>query len=120
MKPRSTTEIGQRAEQHVTRYLQTCGVQLVVQNYRCRAGEIDLIGIHQETLLFVEVRYRSSGFFGSGAESIDQRKQQRIILTAQHFLQHNPQWQEMNCRFDAVIVSPTRPIEWITDAFQIE
>jgi putative endonuclease len=120
MKSRSTTAIGQRAEQQVAHYLESCGVQRVVQNYRCRAGEIDLIGIHQETLLFIEVRYRSSNFFGTGAESIDLRKQQRIILTAQHFLQHHPEWQDKLCRFDAVIVSPTQPMEWITDAFQIE
>lgn len=120
MKRRSTTEIGHHAEQHVARYLETCGVQRVVQNYRCRAGEIDFIGIHQNTLLFVEVRYRSSEFFGSGAESVNLRKQQRIILTAQHFLQHEPQYQEMNCRFDAVIVTPSQSIEWIEDAFQVE
>jgi len=121
MMRKSTTAIGRWAEQQVAMYLQTRGVNVVVQNYRCREGEIDFVGFHEDTLIFVEVRYRKDDFYGTGAESIDSRKQQRIFITAQHFLQQHPQWQNVPCRFDAVLVSPpkTAPqIDWITDAFQ--
>jgi len=121
MTRKSTTAIGRWAEQQVADYLQARGVAVVVQNYRCREGEIDIVGFHEDTLLFIEVRYRKTQFYGTAAESIDYRKQQRIFLTAQHFLQQHPQWQDSPCRFDAVIVSPpeTAPqIDWITDAFQ--
>jgi putative endonuclease len=118
---KNTVETGRWAEQLAATYLRAQGVQVVAQNYRCREGEIDLVGLHQTTLIFVEVRYRHHDYFGTGAESIDSRKQQRIILTAQHFLQQHPQWQESNCRFDAVIVSPSgahAEMQWITDAFE--
>lgn len=94
--------IGAQAEIAAARYLRQRGLQLIMQNYRCRFGEIDLILQEGETLVFAEVRFRSSKDFGGAAASIDARKQSKLICTAQHYLSklaHIPP-----CRFDAVLL----------------
>ena len=100
--------IGAQAEIAAARYLRQRGLQLVMQNYHCRFGEIDLIMQEGETLVFAEVRFRSSKDFGGAAASIDARKQSKLICTAQHYLSklaHIPP-----CRFDAVLLkSPIVP-----------
>ena len=52
-------------------------LMLLEQNYHSRFGEIDLIMRHQNTLVFIEVRQRSSNRFGGALASVDQRKQQK-------------------------------------------
>lgn len=118
---RGTTEQGRWAETAAARHLQQAGLGLWDRNYRCRCGEIDLVMQEGAVLVFVEVRYRRSSDFGSGAESVHAAKQQRIIRAAQHYLQMHPQRARGACRFDVVIVSGTDAaagLEWIRDAFQ--
>ncbi len=111
------TNKGVLAEQRAARYLQQQGLQLISQNYRCRAGEIDLIMQHGDTLVFVEVRLRSNKDYGGAAASIDQHKQQRLIKTAQHYLATLKRIPP--CRFDALLlveISDTQP-QWLKNAF---
>jgi putative endonuclease len=107
---------GAEAEQLAASYLQRQGLTLVESNYRCRFGEIDLILRDGPTLVFAEVRQRSRGDFGGAAASIDARKQQRIILAAQHYLSTLARMPP--CRFDAVLLDAAARIEWIKDAFR--
>jgi putative endonuclease len=96
--------------------LQQHGLKLITRNYRCRFGEIDLLLQEGETLVFVEVRMRSSTDFGGPAASIDARKQAKLIRAAQHYLAalaHIPP-----CRFDAVLLSSSDHIEWVKNAFE--
>jgi len=96
--------IGAQAELVAARYLRQHGLLLVVQNYHCRFGEIDLIMQDGKTLVFAEVRLRSSKDFGGAAASIDVRKQRKLVSTAQHYLStlaHIPP-----CRFDALLMKP--------------
>lgn len=102
---KTTTDTGRAAEEHACRYLENQGLQLIEKNYRCRYGEIDLIMREKKTTVFVEVRYRSNPNFGSGAESINSRKQHKLITTANHFLQSHPQAMNHQCRFDVVSLS---------------
>ncbi|MEK7992031.1 MAG: YraN family protein [Thiotrichaceae bacterium] len=114
-------ERGRWAEELAYQYLLQQGLDLIQRNYRCRAGEIDLIMKHQRTLVFIEVRYRASAHFGTSAESIDSRKQQRIYKTAEHYIQHCHDCEQFTCRFDALLISgypPSSNIEWIKNAFQ--
>jgi putative endonuclease len=99
------------AAQHLTQK----GLALLEQNYHSRFGEIDLIMRDQHTLVFIEVRQRSSNRFGDALESVDQRKQQKIILTAQHYLSMHPD--ESPCRFDVVALDKDHQIQWVKDAF---
>ncbi|MEJ2181576.1 MAG: YraN family protein, partial [Gammaproteobacteria bacterium] len=75
---RNSTAIGQNAEDLALQFLQSKGMQLIERNYRCKMGEIDLIMRHDAGLVFAEVRYRKHSKFGSGAETVIQRKQQKI------------------------------------------
>ena len=73
-----------------------------------------------ETLVFVEVRYRSNPAYGTPAESITPRKIQRIRKTAEHFLQANRKLAYLYVRFDVVAISASagkQDILWIKDAF---
>jgi putative endonuclease len=110
-------ERGQAAENQACDYLLQQGLILVARNYRCLAGEIDLIFQDQNCLVFVEVRYRSSMQFGGAAESIDYRKQRKIARAASHYLQRYPS--KHACRFDVIAIMP-REVLWIRDAFEVE
>ena len=106
---------GKKAEDVACSFLQHNGLTLVQRNYHCRYGEIDLIMQDTDTLVFVEVRYRSSTAFGTAAESVDKNKQRKLVFTANHYLQKYPTSQAT--RFDVVALSSQQTPEWVTNAF---
>ncbi len=106
---------GERAERLAAAHLTRAGLQLLERNYRCRLGEIDLIMRDGATLVFVEVRERRHGGFGSGADSVDRRKIRRLVAAAQHYLQNQPRLPP--CRFDVVSVDGDDNLTWIPGAF---
>ena len=110
-------ERGRWAEDLATKHLTTDGLEALQRNYRCRWGEIDLIMRDQQTLVFVEVRFRSRDDYGDAAESVDAYKQRKLVSTAEHFLQAHSNFQDKPCRFDVVSVSPNT-VRWIKVAFQ--
>lgn len=115
-----TTTIGQQAEAAAAHFLQQQGVPIVARNYRCRYGEIDLIGTEDSLLIVIEVRLRNRTDIISGAETVTAKKQQRISQTTQHFLQHHPQYEASDLRFDVLSMRQTGEgyeIEWIQEAF---
>ncbi|ADE13660.1 protein of unknown function UPF0102 [Nitrosococcus halophilus Nc 4] len=114
---------GQQAEQLACHYLQTQGLRLAQRNYRCRLGEIDLVMEDGEHLVFVEVRCRRKGRFGSAIDSITPTKQARLIAAAQHYLQQAGGTHNKPCRFDVVGITPlqgSNDIVWLQDAFRLE
>lgn len=110
---------GEQAEQHAEAYLLQQGLTTLVKNYHCKMGEIDLIMLQGDTLVFVEVRMRTNRHFLSAAESVTPTKQQKIIRAAQHFLQEKNLFDKYICRFDVVAFNTNEPhtAEWICDAF---
>lgn len=112
---------GDRAESLAIAHLEGAGLRVLERNYRVRGGEIDCIALENETLVFVEVRYRKSPRFGGAAASIDHRKQQRIIHAAQIYLMKNARQANRPCRFDCVLLDAlgANAPEWIKDAFQL-
>lgn len=128
---RKTRDIGRQAEQFALQYLQAQGMTLVERNFSCRCGEIDLILWYKDTLVFTEVRYRKRTNFGSGADTVDTRKQRKLLASAAYYLQKNPKFSRHPCRFDVVSLSDARfsgaekhqhnmEINWIPNAFQAE
>ncbi len=113
--------IGRHAEQLAEQYLQQRGMKLLQRNYRCRSGEIDLIMNDAESLVFVEVRYRTHQGFGGAVASVDRHKQQRLLRAAQHYLQRQ-NTSNKPCRFDVIAVSPNTDgkytVEWISNAIE--
>ena len=112
-----STSKGQQAEKHALAYLEKYGLKLITQNFHSRRGEIDLIMEDENTLVFVEVRYRKSAKYGSAIESVNAQKQKRIIHTAQYYIQQNT-GSYSAYRFDVIGINPNN-INWIKDAFQL-
>jgi putative endonuclease len=116
-------ERGKAAEAQACRFLIDHGLALIARNYRCRRGEIDLIMRDGRSLVFVEVRYRGNRRFAGGAETIDRRKQSRLVATAMHYLQSHPGAAAYPARFDVVAIDAElgeNRLEWIRNAFGVE
>lgn len=116
----SRVALGTAAEDLALCYLEAQGLTLVMRNFRCRAGELDLIMREGENLVFVEVRSRRYTRYGTPAESVTHTKQQKLLRAAAFYLQR--QRLDPPCRFDVVAIlrSGGEPnIEWIRDAFQL-
>lgn len=95
-------------------------MRCVARNHTCRGGEIDLVMLADDALVFVEVRYRRGARFGSAVESIDERKQKRLIRAAEDFLMRHPHFANLACRFDVMAMygDASRPrCDWIAGAF---
>ncbi len=114
---------GAQWEKRAESFLRDHGLKTLQRNFHCRLGEIDLIMEHEGCLVFAEVRYRSHALYGSGAESVTRSKQQRIIRTAQYYLQRHPHRARQACRFDVISMNHqqgTLDLDWIRDAFRPE
>ena len=109
---------GTDAETRAWHYLQARGLQLLQRNDRSKRGEIALVMQDTDSLVFVEVRYRRQTQFGSALESVDRRKQTRLIACARHYLQAYPETASQPCRFDVISISGSPgEIEWVRNAF---
>lgn len=114
--PPTRKEIGNAAELQALKYFQDKGWKLLCKNYRSKAGEIDLIFRDpQETIVFMEVKWRSSFNYGMPYEAVNIRKQKRLIKTAIRYIQANQLFKK-NLRFDIASLSP-KGIEHIPNAF---
>ena len=111
-----TASAGRKAEELAERLLTGAGLAIIARNFRCRHGEIDLIAREGDTLVFCEVRLRTSQSWGGAAESITGRKQARIAAAARYFLTARP---EAPCRFDVLLLQTldVARIQWIRNAF---
>lgn len=113
-------EIGHEVEQKALKFLQEKGMRLIVQNYTCKLGEVDLIMKDKEDIVFVEVRSRSRLDYGSASESITYSKQQKIINAATLFLQKKNWLYKVCSRFDVIAIQCVDnewQLEWIKNAF---
>lgn len=116
----STVARGRDYEAAAERYLQDRGLTTLARNFRLKCGEIDLVMRDRDTVVFVEVRYRAAGALVSPLETITPRKQQRLLRTANAFLQARPALASLPCRFDALGLAGSGDalrIDWIKGAF---
>jgi putative endonuclease len=112
-------KIGAEIENLVRSYLESQGLSLVVANYGCKIGEIDLIMKDKEILVFIEVRYRKDDSYGDSETTVNKDKQSKIKRAALNYLQENELCDKVLCRFDVVGVSGKNrdKLAWIKDAF---
>ncbi len=115
-----TGALGDRAEQHAYRFLIDRGLRPVARNFHTRGGEIDLVMLDQQCLVFVEVRYRQSTRFTEPGLTVDRHKQRKIIRTAAIFSARNRALANHVMRFDIVAIEGSNPptTKWIKDAFR--
>jgi putative endonuclease len=95
--------LGDAGEAAAAAFLEKAGCRIVARNHRTRRGEVDLIAEQGELLVFVEVRTRETAAFGGPEETVNHRKQQRVVLAAQDFLMR---WRgpPRGARFDVIAV----------------
>jgi len=101
---RNSVGLGKKGENKAVETLQTAGMSVIARNFRSRQGEIDIIALDGETLVFVEVKAYSQFGLESLAYSISPKKQRRIIETAKYFLSINRQYYGRAIRFDVVFI----------------
>jgi putative endonuclease len=123
MSPRdSSLQRGAAAEQLAAEYLQTKGFVLLLRNFRCRAGELDLVGLDGEVLAIVEVRQRSGARFGGALASVSLAKQRKIIRAAGFLLLRQAEWRSRAMRFDVLALDGlpdgAHHTLWLKDAFR--
>ncbi|MCM3131963.1 YraN family protein [Paenibacillus polysaccharolyticus] len=95
---------GKIGEEEACRCLKEQDYAILQRNWRCRSGEVDIIALREDVLIFVEVRSRSyNSGFGTPQESVDQRKMQQVRSTAAVYLQMTGE-QTRQIRFDVIAV----------------
>ena len=123
MAPSPAQNTGYRSEDRAARWLEDQGLRVLERNLLCRAGEIDLVALDGQVLVFVEVRYRGSNSHGGAAASVNRRKQRRLVRAAQYFLPGLVRRHCGNrapaCRFD-VVCEQDGGLQWIRHAFMAE
>jgi putative endonuclease len=110
--------LGRWGEKIALDFLKDQGMKILEKNFRCSAGEIDIIARSGRHIVFVEVKTRSSNLFGTPQEAVNQRKQQQIIRVAQWYLEQKPL--NLQPRFDVLAIRTGEgnpSFEHIPDAF---
>jgi len=119
--PAEKKEIGQRGEEMAVSFLKGLNYQILERNYRCKLGEVDIIARDNDTLVFIEVRTRSSLDFGLPQESINRRKRHQISKVALEFMLRK-KMKNIPARFDVVAISlepGKEKVDLIKDAFEL-
>ena len=118
----SRQRLGKSGEEKAAGFLEKKGYAILVKNYRCKVGEIDIIARDGEMLVFIEVKTRSGLDYGFPAEAVTPRKQRQICRTAQWYLAEQ-QLFGVPARFDVIAVLGAGPagdrIEHIDNAFDL-
>ena len=107
-------KLGDLAEEKVEKLLQEKGYEILERNFYAKSGEIDIIAIENDTVVFVEVKYRSSSNFGYGEEAVNSKKRKRIYQSAMEYLSHD-KFQGYKYRFDVVSIMG-QEITWIKNS----
>lgn len=116
-----TKKIGTGGEERAAKFLSRQGYRILERNYRTPFGEIDLIALDRDELVFVEVKTRTNDVFGSPELAVNPRKQGRMIRAALGYIK-SKKLHQVPCRFDVIAISQTteKEMEHIKDAFSID
>ncbi|HJW53693.1 MAG TPA: YraN family protein [Burkholderiaceae bacterium] len=113
-RPRTDKQLrGQAAEDAALAHLERHGLILIERNFRCKGGEIDLVMRQRDSLVFIEVRKRSSARYGGAAASVTTAKQTRLTIAAQVYLMRYKT--PPACRFDVVAIDG-EALTWLQNA----
>jgi putative endonuclease len=112
---------GKQSESAAVRHLKKKGYKILEKNYRTPLGEIDIVARDNDTIVFVEVKARSSARFGNPKTAVTPRKQRRISMVALHYLKEKRQ-HRAKARFDVIAItsdSSAPQIELVKNAFEL-
>jgi len=108
---------GYEYEKIAYKYLKENNYNIIEQNFTSKFGEIDIIAMKDDKILFIEVKGRKNTEHGMPREAVTKYKQQRIITSAKYFLLKED-YDDVQCRFDVIeIISDDKDINYIEDAF---
>jgi putative endonuclease len=96
-------ELGTIGEERAASFLRSAGMRIIVSNYRCRLGEIDLVAVEGRVVVFVEVKSKRGSSHGSPEEMITAAKRRRLTMLARWFLMVR-KWTGRPARFDVVAI----------------
>ena len=102
-RPAASARLGDRGEIFAAKYLESQGFRILESQHRGHFGEVDLIAIDGDTVVFVEVKTRASNAAGDPTEAVDRTKQRKITRSALAYLKQKS-WLERRCRFDVVAI----------------
>ncbi len=108
---------GSEYEEKAAAFLQHRGYKIIRKNYYCRQGEIDIIALDGDYLVFVEVKYRRNVHMGTPEGAVDYKKRQRMIVAANDYLVKEWKGKMPDCRFDVVAFRGDM-IHYIYNAFE--
>ena len=97
---------GRSGEAAAILMLEDKGMKILEKNFRCRKGEVDIIALEEETLIFAEVKTWSAYGMDALEYAIDRKKQHKIIETSKYFLALHREYRYMAIRFDVIFISP--------------
>lgn len=108
MPPRSTDVLGRFGEDYARRWLEQQGYTTLATNWRCPTGELDIVMLDKDCLVFVEVKTRRGERMGAPDYAVTPAKARKLLVTAQHFVYQHPDYHESFWRIDlaAVAVDP--------------
>lgn len=112
----NTRKIGTDQEKKAAEYLTENGMQILTQNFRCRQGEIDIVGKHGGYLVFVEVKYRKGTDYGTALEAVTYAKQCRICRVADYYRCRYAYGTDTAVRYDVLAIQGEE-IRWVQNAF---
>lgn len=118
---RDRLELGKKGENLALKTIRNMGYQDILQNYRCRLGEIDLIARDGDTLVFLEIKTRRTGSTADAKEAVNARKRRQISKVALNYMKTN-NCENTRARFDVVAISlvgSSPKIEVIKNAFDL-
>jgi putative endonuclease len=113
--------LGKKGEDLAIAQLRALKYKILERNYKCALGEIDIIAREKDTLVFVEVKTRTTRDFGGPAAAVNERKQRQLSKVALTYL-NQKKITEMPARFDVVaveLIPPAPQIEVIRNAFEL-
>ena len=110
---------GRAAEDRALLFLQGRGLTLIARNWRCKAGELDLVMRDDDTVVVAEVRMRRRDDYGYPLETVDARKQAKLVRATRLLLARRPELAEEPLRFDIVTLDGDGAIEWLKEAFDV-
>ncbi len=115
---RARLDLGADGEALAARWYEAQGYTVVVRNWRCPLGELDLVVRRDRTLVFCEVKTRRSTAFGAPAEAVTVTKQRRLRTLATRWLAAHPDRRARTLRFDVASVLAPRGTEPVIDVME--
>ena len=115
----NSRETGKNYENKAVSFLEKNAFQILERNFNCRQGEIDIIGIHENCLVFVEVKYRKDRRKGSPEEAVGSLKQQKICRVSDFYRVRHEEYFNRQIRYDVIGICGEceEEITWYQNAF---